>query len=155
MFGKLFRSTKKTPHERPSFRPMLESLENRDVPSAASVSAVFDQFPADVNNLVTSLQARPADANAINANVSTVGSDVLMLKLGAPGFVLPDRFQIDNALVVNGLTLVYQGFNNFPAVPAAQFVSTVRLGTSAIEAGAIDFLVAGFFPQTTGDGVLT
>jgi hypothetical protein len=155
MIGKLFYSRKQRQPNRPSVRPMLESLENREVPSAASVSAVYDQFPTDVNNLVASLQARPADVNAINANLSTVASDVFTLKLGAPIFMLPDRFQIDNALVVNGIMMFYQAFNNYPFIPAAQFVQTARLGSSAVEAGILDFVVAGLYPQTTGDGVLT
>lgn len=154
MIGKLFRSHKQSRPERPTFRPMLESLERREVPSCAQTSAAFDALPTDVNNLVTSLTARPVNVSSVNTNLATVSNDLFLLQFGARNFVVPDRLQIDNALVVNGITLVFQGYNNFPFVPGPQFISTVRLGASAIEAGALDFLVTGFFPETSGDCTL-
>jgi len=155
MFGKLFRSRKQSRPERPSFRPTLESLESREAPSCAQASAAFHALPTDVNNLVTSLSARPANVNTINANLAAVSNDLFLLQFSARNFVVPDRLQIDNALVVNGITLLFQGYNNLSFIPPAQFLSTVRLGTAAIEAGALDFLVTGFFPQTSGNCILT
>jgi hypothetical protein len=154
MFGKLFRPREHRRPERPTFRPILESLENRDVPSAADVNAAFHALPTDVNNLEASLAARPTDFNTVATNINAVGSDVFTLILGASAFNVPSRLQIDNALVVNGLRLIFDGFNTFPAIPSSQFVQIERLGGLAAERGAIDFLVTGFFPQTTGDAVL-
>lgn len=153
MFGKLFRSRKQKRTERPTFRPTLESLESREVPSVAQVSAAYDALPTDMSNLEASLAAR--DIPGVGTNLSTVGSDMFTMVLGAPAFNLSSRLLIDNSLVVNGIKLVYDGFNTYPAIPAAQFVHIERLGFAAISHGAFDSLVVGFFPQTTGDAVLT
>lgn len=155
MLGKLFRPRRQKRPERPSFRPVLESLERRDVPSAAQVSAAFDALPTDMNNLESSLAARPVDTNGVASNLGVVANDIVTLVLGAPGFSVPSRLQIDNALVVDGIRLVYDGFNTFPAIPSSQFVQIERLGSFAVEQGAIDFLQAGFFPQSSGDAVLS
>lgn len=155
MFAKRFRSHKQRRPERPSFRPRLESLENRLVPSAADVSAAFNALPTDMANLKASLAARPTDFNTVAANLSTVGTNLFLLAQGASAFTASSRLQIDNALVVDGLRLIYDGFNTFPAIPSSQFVQIERLGSSAVEQGAIDFLLTGFFPQTSGDAVLT
>lgn len=155
MIGKLFRALNRNRPERPSFRPVLESLENRVVPSAADASAAFDALPTDVSNLVASMQARPTDRNAISANLAQVNSDIVLLEFSARNFVVPDRLQIDNALVTNGIILFFQGFNNFPHFPSDEFVSVLRLGASAVQSGAVDSLITGFFPQTSNDAVLT
>jgi hypothetical protein len=153
MIGKLFRSRPQERSERPSFRPTLESLENRQVPSVADVSAAFDALPTDMSNLTTSLAAR--DINGVAANLSIVSNDIHTLIFGAAAFQIPSRLQIDNALVTAGIQLIFQGFNTFPAIPSSQFVQIERLGGEAVEQGAFDFLVTGFFPQSSGDGVLT
>jgi hypothetical protein len=155
MFGKLFRPRKQKRPERPTVRLTLESLERRDVLSPADVSAAFHALPTDMNNLEASLSPRPTDFNTVQVNINTVSNDIVTLILGASGFAAPSRLQIDNALVVDGLRLVFNGFNTFPAIPSSQFVQIERLGSLALERGAIDFLVTGFFPQTSGDAVLT
>jgi hypothetical protein len=155
MIGKLLMSHKRSRPERPTFRPTLESLENRLVPSAADASAAYDALPTNMSNLVASMTARPVDHNALDTNFSAVTNNFLLLEYSARNFVVPDRLRIDNALVVNGITLVYQGFNNFPSISGGEFVSIERLGFSAIENGALDFLVTGFFPETSDDAVLT
>ena len=155
MFGKPIRPRKEKRPERPSVRLALESLERRDVLSPADVSAAFHALPTDMNNLEASLAPRPTDFNTVQANLNTVSNDIVTLLLGASSFAVPSRLQIDNVLVVDGLRLVYDGFNTFPAIPSSQFVQIERLGSLAIERGAIDFLIAGFFPQTSGNAVLT
>ena len=155
MIGKLFRAHKRNRPERPSFRPVLESLESREVPSAAQASAAFDSLSTDVGNLVASMQARPTDSNAISANLAVVTTDILTLQFSARNFIVSDRLQIDNALVTNGIILFFQGFNNFPNFPPNEFVSVLRLGASAVESGVLDSLLTGFFPQTSDDAVLT
>jgi hypothetical protein len=155
MFGILFRPRKEKRPERPTVRLTLESLERRDVLSPADVSVAFDALPTAMNNLEASLAPRPTDFNTVQSNINTVSKDIVTLILGASDFTVPSRLQIDNALVVNGLRLVFDGFNTFPAIPSSQFVQIERLGSLAVERGAIDFLIAGFFPQTSGDAVLT
>ena len=155
MIGKLLHPRKEKRSARPSFRPMLEALERRDVPSAANISAAYDALPNDMNNLEASLAARPTDFNSVAANLNTVAHDIHSLILGASAFSVPSRLQIDNALVVDGIRLVYDGFNTYPAIPSSQFVQIERLGSLAVEEGAIDFLRTGFFPQSSGNAVLT
>ena len=155
MIGKLLHPRKEKRSARPSFRPMLEALERRDVPSAADISAAYDALPNDMNNLEASLAARPTDFNSVATNLNTVAHDIYSLILGASAFSVPSRLQIDNALVVDGIRLVYDGFNTYPAIPSSQFVQIERLGSLAVEEGAIDFLRTGFFPQSSGDAVLT
>lgn len=155
MIGKLFLSHKRSRPERSTFRPTLESLESREVPTAAQVSAAYHALFTDMSNLVASMTARPVDQTAVDTNFTDVNNNVLLLQFSARNFVPTDRLLIDNALVTSGVSLVFQGFNNFPSISAGEFVSIVRLGSSAIESGALDSLVTGFFPQTSGDSVLT
>jgi hypothetical protein len=155
MIGQLFRSQKRRRPERPTFRPMLESLESREVPSSANVSAAFDSLPTDMGNLEASLAARPVDVNAVAVNLAAVANDLITMQLGAAAFAVPSRLQIDNALLVNGIKLVFDGFNTYPAIPSSQFVQIERLGFNAAINGFTDSLETGFFPQTTGDAVLT
>lgn len=154
MFGNLYRSHKPSRPERPTFRPVLESLENREVPTAFDTTTAFFELPGAVNTLVRSMQARPPVAADIQTNLANVTSDVVLLEYSARNFVPDSRLQIDSALIVNGLTLLVQDFQNFPPVEAPQFVSIARLATSAIESGALDLLVTGFFPQSSNDAVL-
>jgi len=154
MLGKLFRSNKQSRPERPTFRPMLESLEEREVPSCAQVSAAFSRLPVEMSKLQASLTARPVNVNSVNKNFNAVASDILLLQFSARNFAVPDRLQIDNTLVVDGILLIFNGFNNFPAVPAPQFVDILRLGALSIRQGALDALITGFFPKTSGNCTL-
>jgi len=149
------RPAKSGRRERPSFRPVLECLESREVPSAAQVSAVFNALPNDMNTLQAALAARPANVNTINTDLNTVANDLFTLKLGAPAFAVPSRLQIDNALIVDGVQLLYDGFLNHGFIPDQQFINVVQTGGASIEAGFSDFLITGFFPQSSGDAVLT
>lgn len=154
MFGKLIRSHKRSRPERPTFRPVLESLENREVPTAFDTATAFFELPGAVQTLVGSMQARPPVVADIQTNLANVTSDITLLEYSARNFVPDSRLQIDSALIVNGLTLVVQDFRNFPPIEAPQFVTIARLATSAIESGAFDLLVTGFFPQSSNDAVL-
>lgn len=155
MIGELSLSHKRSRPERPTFRPTLESLESRLVPTAADVSAAYHALFTDTSNLVASMTARPVDQSAVDANFNLVRGDMALLEYSARNFVPADRLLIDNALVTSGFSLVYQGFNNFPFISAGEFVSIERLGFSALENGALDSLVTGLFPQTSDDAVLT
>lgn len=153
MFENVFRSHKQNRPQRPSFRPTLETLESREVPSCAQVSAAFNQLPAAVNNLQASLAAQ--DVNGINANLSTVASNMFLLRAGASGFTTSNRLQIDNALITDGIRLLVGAFRELPFIPTTQVVNVAQTGIAAIDAGAFDALLTGFFPATSGDCVLT
>lgn len=154
MIGKLFRSGKQSSPQRPSFRPSLESLERREVPSSTQTITAYNQLPTDMSNLQASLAARPADPNAITTNYNAVATDMVLLRIGASNFEFASRLQIDNALLTNGLTLVYDGFLNHAFIPNPQFVNVVQLGANAAVFGFIDSLQAGLFNASNGDAVL-
>ncbi|MHB1425617.1 MAG: hypothetical protein ACYC3I_20810 [Gemmataceae bacterium] len=130
-------------------------MESRETPSPATVSAAFNALPTAVNNLQASLAARPANANNINKNLGPVVNDFAILKLGAGAFDVGDRLRIDSALIREGFIVLYDGFYNHGFLPAPQFVSTVQVGATAIQAGIRDLLVTSFFPNTSGNAVLT
>jgi hypothetical protein len=154
MIGKLFRSRKESPPERPTFRPVLESLESREVPSAAQVTVAYHELPTNLNNLQASLAARPTDPNAINTNYNAVAGDMLTLRVGASNFVYGSRLRIDNALVTDGIVLIYDGFLNHGFILDSQFVNVVQLGASALEFGFFDAIEAGLIPASNGSAIL-
>lgn len=141
--------------ERPTFRPILETLENREVPTPAQVSAAFDQLPTAMNNLLASLAARPVDVNSLNTNLNIVINDMALLRTGGSDFVVGDRLRIDNALFSDGFLLLFDGFANAPFIPGPQFFNIVQVGSAAIHGGWADSLLAGLFPQTSGNATLT
>jgi hypothetical protein len=149
------RSPKSGRRERPSFRPVLECLESREVPSVAQVDAAFNQLPTAMNNLTASLAARPANVNTINTDLGIVINDLATLKLGASAFSVGSRLQIDSALFTDGLQLLFDGFSNQAFIPSQQFLAVLGTGFGSIEAGFTDFLVTGLFPGTSGTAVLT
>jgi hypothetical protein len=155
MIGKLFRCRRQTTPERPFFRPILETLESREVPSSAQVSAAFNQLPADMSNLQASLAARPVNGDNFNTNLSAVGNDMVTIAIGAPGFTASGRLQIDTALYTNGLVLIYDGYSNFPVLTPPQFYNIVAFGQGAVQQGWLDSWVAVFYPGSSGTATLT
>lgn len=153
MIGDLLPSRKGTRPERPSFKPYLEALENREVPTCADTSAAFDALPGNVSNLQVSVSVR--DVNGINASVNAIAGNVFQLQAGAPGFVIGDRLRIDSALLTDGLQMVFLGFQNLSTIPIPQFENIVQLGATSARVGFFDLLATSFFPSTSGDCMLT
>ena len=154
MIGNLFRSRQQSRPERPSVRPVLESLESREVPTTADIIAAFHALPGDVANVNAALASH--NTNSINSSLSVVINDVFILRIGAPGFVTGSRLQIDNALFTNGIRLIFNGFNNLN-VSNNEFAvaNVIGVGIRTVEFGLIDEAITGFFPQTSGNAVLT
>ena len=155
MIGRLLRSRVRRTPERSSFRPVLETLESREVPSSAQVSAAFNQLAADVNSLQATLAGRPVNIDNFNTNLSTVGNDLVTIAIGAPGFVASDRLRIDTALYTNGVVLIFDGYNNISVLPTPQFLNIVELGQGAVRQGLLDGWVATVFPGSSGTAILT
>jgi hypothetical protein len=153
MIGALLSSRNRSRTERPSFRPVLETLENREVPSTAQVSAAFDRLPAELSNLQTSLATH--NVAAINTNLATVASDMFLLRAGAGGFTTNDRLRIDSTLVADGLRMTFSDFRSLSHIPLSEFTSVLQVGVDAIKQGAEDFLFASVVPATSGNGTLT
>ena len=155
MIGKLLRCRPRRTPERSSFRPVLETLESREVPTSAQVSAAFNQLPAEVNNLQATLAARPVNIDNFNTNLSAVGNDMVTIAIGAPSFVASDRLRIDNALYTSGLVLIFDGYTNIGVLPTPQFLNIVELGQGAMRQGFLDGWVTTMFPGSSGNAVLT
>ena len=152
MFRNLFGSAPSRP-QRPTFRPHLETLESREVPTCAQVSAAFNQLPAAVATLQASITAH--DVNGINVNLGPVVNDMFLMRSGAPGFTVGDRERIDGALVANGLRIAFTDFRALSFIPMPQFENVLNVGVSAIQQGVQDFLFTSFFPASSGDCTLT
>jgi hypothetical protein len=152
MIGNLFRSREKSRPERPTFKPCLESLEGREVPTCAQTIAAFQALPGDVNNLTANLNAR--NIGGVESSINTVAGDMFQLQAGAPGFTVSSRLAIDGALISQGIVLIFEGFNNFAFIPTQDFENLVQLGATAARAGIIDSLVTQFFPGTSGNCTL-
>jgi hypothetical protein len=155
MIGELLRYRGRRTPERSSFRPFLETLESREVPTSAQVSAAFHQLPVDVNNLQATLAARPVNIENFNTNLSAVGNDMVTIAIGAPGFVPSDRLRIDSALYTSGLVLIYDGYTNINVLPTPQFLNIVELGQGAVRQGLLDGWVATVFPGSSGTAIMT
>jgi hypothetical protein len=155
MIGNSLRCRDRRTPERPSFRPVLETLESREVPTSAQVSAAFNQLAADVNSLQATLAVRPVNIDNFNTNLSAVGNDMVTIAIGAPGFIASDRLRIDNALFTNGQVLIFDGYTNISALPTPQFVNIVALGQGAVQQGFLDAWVTTVFPSSSGTAVLT
>ena len=155
MIGNSLRCRDRRTPERPSFRPVLETLESREVPTSAQVSAAFNQLGADVNSLQATLAGRPVNIDNFNTNLSTVGNDLVTIAIGAPGFVASDRLRIDSALYTNGLVLIFDGYTNLSVLPTPQFLNIVELGQGAVRQGLLDGWVATVFPGSSGTAILT
>jgi hypothetical protein len=154
MIGSLFRSRKKSRPQRPSFRPALESLESREVPTSAQVSAAFHALPGDVTTLRTSVMT--PNNPTFNNDLRTVINDVAILHFGAPGFITGDRLRIDNALFVNGLRMIFNGFSALNVNNQTQPLEVIGVGESAAISGLTDSLIVGLFPNSSsGTAVLT
>jgi hypothetical protein len=154
MTGSLFRCRKPRSPERSSFRPELESLESREVPSSAQVSAAFNQLTTDMTNLQASLAARPVNTGNFNTNLTAVGNDMLILAIGAPGFVPADRLRIDGALYSNGWVLIFDGYSNIGLLPTPQFINIVEVGVGAVQQGFLDGSLTSSFPSSSGSATL-
>lgn len=153
MIGSLFSSRKECRSERPTFKPRLEALERREVPTCAQTSAAFDALPTNLNELQANIAAR--SASGIDASINTLATDFFQLQFGAPGFRIGDRLRIDSAEITAGLTMIFSGFQNFAFIPIPQFENIVQLGATAARNGFQDLLFVGFFPTTSGNCVLT
>jgi hypothetical protein len=112
MIRTFFHSRGQSRPERPAFRPTLESLEGREVPSVASqVSNTLTQLPAQVSNLQSSLAA--GKLQTVYTNLQSVTNSLTVLESNAASFVTSDRLRIDTALFANGVALFLDGLEAF------------------------------------------
>jgi hypothetical protein len=155
MIGNLFRCRKPRSLERSSFRPVLESLESREVPSSAQVSATFTQLTTDMSSLQAAVTARPVNTDNFNSSLTAVATDMVTLGIGASGFTAADRLQIDGALYSDGWTLIFDGYSNIGALTTTQFANIVALGIGAVQEGFWDSYLTNALPGTSGTATLS
>jgi hypothetical protein len=140
MLWQLFR----TRRESPLTRPVLETLEGREVPAATGV--VVGAVVQDVTTQVHSLQVSVAGGNYVGANLTlqSVSNDFAVLQNSAPQLDTTTRLQVDNALITNGLALVQTGTGILFQNPAFG-TNLAILGVDAVFAGSLDQMVTGLY----------
>jgi hypothetical protein len=139
------------PEPRPArlaFRPTVEKLESRDVPSIVSVTAgALQELPAAVTLVGVNIQA----GNATNGETTfkIVNNDIAILNANAPLFAPASRQQIDMALFTSGFQLFQEGFQlqdigaqNANPLASQDGQTVEKLGITAIVSGYSDFLAA-------------
>jgi hypothetical protein len=116
MFRRLFCSGNEGRSTPPSFRPTLEALESREVPTSlvSQVNAALQELPLAITNLGLNIQAQ-------NAN---------------------SRLQIDTALFTGGFQLYNSAFQLFQINDQADGNSVAQLGVQAVLSGYFDFLAS-------------
>jgi hypothetical protein len=121
-------------------RPVLEVLENREVPAGAVGSVTAAVQDAAVQ--IPALQVSAATGNYANANaiLQTVSNDFAILQSNASGLDTGSRIQVDNALISNGMTLLSLGINILPQNPSFGF-NLYATGVNAIFAGYLDEMI--------------
>ncbi len=139
MFRHLFRSRKETRPTRPVFRPALENLESREVPTnVAQVSAALQELPGAINNLGINIAAQnvkngEANFNIIRNNVQTLSNNAIFF---APG----PRLQIDTALFTGGFQLYQDSFQLLQLGDQQDANLVAQVGVQAVLGGYFDYL---------------
>ncbi len=142
MIRQLFRSRNETRQARATVRPMLETLEAREVPTSvqAAASAAFQELPGAVNGLGLAISTNNLSNG--QAQFKIINNDVNTLVNNASQFAQPSRQQIDFALFTNGFQLVQEGFTLYQQGDQADGLSIRSLGVTAIVSGYIDYIQA-------------
>jgi hypothetical protein len=140
MIAQLFRSRSENRSSRPTFRPSLETLEGREVPSTlqAQVGAALQELPMAVNNLAANISAQNFQNG--QANFKVITNDVNLLSAKAIFFASPSRMQIDITLFNSGVQLYQQGFGLHLQGDNADGNTIGGLGVQAFLAGFQDYL---------------
>lgn len=127
---------------RPTFRPSLEALEGREVPTSvvSQVNAALQELPLAISSLGLNIQAQNL-ANG-QANFKIITKDVATLSQNAPLFATSSRVQIDTALFSGGFQLYQQAFQLFKLNDVPDANSVAQLGIQAVFSGYFDFLSA-------------
>lgn len=140
MLKQLFRNPQQGKSSQPTFRPVLETLESREVPTTlqAQVSAAFHELPLAVNSLQQNINANNVQ-NGMN-NFKIITNDVKTLSQGAINFSSSSRMQIDTTLFSSGVQLYQEGFQLFQMGDATDGNAIGNLGVQAILGGILDYL---------------
>jgi hypothetical protein len=98
--------------ERPSFRPVLEALEGRELPSSlqAQVMSIITQLPNELRAVEVSLSAN--NSAQVSAQLQHISSDASFLLSSAPSFTSSDHFRIDQLLFNDGVQLFRDGLTS-------------------------------------------
>jgi hypothetical protein len=140
MFRHLFRSGNQGRSTRSTFRPVLETLESREVPTSivTQVSAALKELPVAISNLGLNIQAQNLKNGQANFNI--ISKDVATLSQNVPSFATNSRLQIDTALFSGGFQLFQDAFQLFQINDVSDGNSVAQLGVQAALSGYFDFL---------------
>ena len=133
--------------ERPSFRPVLESLEGRELPSSvqAEVTSLLTQLPNRVRDLQINLSFN--NSARVAADIQTISNDASFLQSNAALFVPSARFGIDQVLFTDGVQLIRDAVTT-PRINTTLQSQVVRLGFDVAVMAFLDFRLSQITPSS-------
>jgi len=134
--------------ERPSFRPILEMLEGRELPSSVQAEAmsILTQLPSTVRDLQINLSFN--NSARVAADLQTISNDASFLRSNAPLFIPSARLAIDQALFVDGVQLVFDAVRTTtPRINTTLQSQVFRLGFDVAVMAFLDFRLSQATPS--------
>lgn len=140
-------SRPQSPPQRPSFRPILETLEGRELPSSiqSEVMSLLTQLPNTVRSLEVSLSVN--NSARVAADIQTISNDASFLQSNAALFVPGSRLRIDQVLFSDGAQLIRDAITT-PRVNATLQSQVVRLGFDVAVLAFLDFRLSQIIPSS-------
>jgi hypothetical protein len=133
--------------ERPSFRPTLEALEGRELPSSiqGQVMGILTQLPNTVRDLQINLSFN--NSARVAADIQTISNDAIFLLSNTTLFIPSSRLGIDQVLFSDGVLLIRDAATT-PRVNTTLQSQVVRLGFDVAVMAFIDFRLSLITPSS-------
>ncbi len=132
---------------RPSFRPVLETLEGRELPSSvqAEVMSILTQLPNTVRDLQINLSFN--NSARVAADIQTISNDASFLLSNTALFVPSSRLGIDQVLFADGVQVIRDAVTT-PRVNTTLQSEVVRLGFDVAVMAFLDFRLSRITPSS-------
>jgi hypothetical protein len=133
--------------ERPSFRPVLETLEGRELPSSiqAQVMTTLTQLPNAIRDLQINLSFN--NSARLAADIQTISNDASFLLSSAVLFVPSTHFGIDQVLFSDGVLMIREA-RTIPQANTTLQSQVVRLGFDMAVLAFLDFRLSLIVPSS-------
>lgn len=133
--------------ERPSFRPILESLEGRELPSSVQgqVMGILTQLPSTVRDLQINLSFN--NSARVAADIQTITNDASFVQSNAALFVPRSRLGIDQVLFADGVQVIRDAVTT-PHLNTTLQSQVFRLGFDVAVMAFLDFRLSLITPSS-------